>query len=135
MFLRRTLLVASLVVISACETHHADSSGPTSARPSAMSTAKATPSAAPSAVSRMTPASLRTARFVVQGLTCEGCAWQIRDLLKDSAGVIAIRTDVEGKGVDIDYDAERTSDAALESELRRIGYPGALRTTSGPPCQ
>jgi len=58
----------------------------------------------------------------VDGLTCEGCAWQIRDTLERVDGVQDVRTTVANKRVVVTYDSKRTSAPAVRGALKDVGY-------------
>lgn len=58
----------------------------------------------------------------VDGLTCEGCAWQIRDTLEKVDGIRDVRTTVADKRVVVTYDSDRTSTTAVRQALDEVGY-------------
>jgi len=58
----------------------------------------------------------------VDGLTCEGCAWQIRDTLDKVDGVAEVRTTVADKRVVVTYDGDRINAEAVRQALKEVGY-------------
>lgn len=53
----------------------------------------------------------------VEGLTCEGCAWQIRETLQKVDGIADIRTTVANKRVVVTYDPRRATSATASRTL------------------
>lgn len=58
----------------------------------------------------------------VEDLTCEGCAWQIRDTLEKVAGVSKVETTVADKKVVVSFEPGRISADAIVGELAKVGY-------------
>jgi copper chaperone CopZ len=58
----------------------------------------------------------------VDGLTCEGCAWQIREALQKVDGIETVKTTVVNKRVVVTYDPARTGSARAMQALEQIGY-------------
>lgn len=65
-------------------------------------------------------------RLSVDGLTCEGCAWQIREKLEAQPGVEAVSTSVSDKLVAVTIDAGRTTPEQVRAALVSIGYEAAV---------
>ena len=85
---------------------------------------RATP--APDTAARTDQASTAAVTQVLQlrvtGMTCEGCAEQIRETLHGQPGIIGVSTDVEGKLVSVEYDPALTTHAEVSAKLLTKGY-------------
>lgn len=68
-------------------------------------------------------ASGRVARFHVPGMTCEGCAWQIREALLGVRGVARSYTRVGVRDVLVDYDPAIVDVATIAAALEAAAYP------------
>lgn len=113
--MRRVLLPGVVVMLlAACRS--AESSSPAPA-PSASSA----PSS-PAPLMSMADAKSEELVLHVQGLTCEGCAWQIRETLQKVDGVREVRTTVADKRVVVTYDADRVRSQAIRDALEQVGY-------------
>lgn len=69
---------------------------------------------------------MRVLALQVNGLTCEGCASHVREILEKESGVERVRTSVRKKRVTVDYDAQASSPAALMRVLASAGYEGEV---------
>lgn len=67
-------------------------------------------------------ASSREVVLYVEGLTCEGCAWQIRETLQKVDGITDIQTTVANKRVVVTYDPQRATPATARQALEQVGY-------------
>lgn len=65
----------------------------------------------------------RLARLHVPGMTCEGCAWQIRETALAVPGVTRVHTILGDKVAVVDYDPAAADVAAIAAALDRAGYP------------
>jgi copper chaperone CopZ len=84
------------------------------------------PTAAPSAA----PASgQRVLRLRVDDLTCEGCAWQIRETLQPLPGVSDVQTDIEAKEVAVTFDPASSGRDAFLAALATAGYRSVVVLT------
>jgi copper chaperone CopZ len=64
-----------------------------------------------------------TLRVHCPEIECEGCAGAIQRALGALAGVDEVEVDVKTKGVAVQYDAARVSEATLRERLSRAGFP------------
>ena len=69
-----------------------------------------------------TDASSRKLVLHVEGLTCEGCAWQIRETLQKVDGITDIQTTVTNKRVVVTDDPRRATPATARRALAGVGY-------------
>lgn len=104
---------AALLVMSGCR--------------SAESSSAATPPSASSVPASTAPisngeTSSREVVLHVEGLTCEGCAWQIRETLQKVDGINDVRTTVADKRVVVTYDPRKASSATAMQALAHVGY-------------
>ncbi|TAK22772.1 MAG: copper chaperone [Myxococcaceae bacterium] len=81
------------------------------------------PAAAPVRRAAAAAADRATLQLRVPGLTCEGCAWQIRERIEAAAGVARVETSVPDHRVTVGYDPAQTDPVRLAAEFQRIGYP------------
>lgn len=102
---------AALLMMSGCR----------SAEPSSSSLPPSTASAT-TAVQPTTATETREVILHVEGLTCEGCAWQIRETLQKVDGITDVRTTVAGKRVVVTFDPSRASSSTAMQALQRVGY-------------
>ncbi len=65
----------------------------------------------------------RAVQLHVDGLTCEGCAWAVRERVQQEPGVAGVTTSVREKLVTIRYDQAQTSPQKLKDALAQLGYP------------
>lgn len=126
----RTLLflaISSFVVAtsSGCDSGNAVAAPPTKASVAPQESPAAVPKAMAATAAPVDPANVRTVRYRVDGLTCEGCAWQIRESLGPAIGVVRVLTSVSDKHVTVEYDVTRTNPDAIARSLHAIGYDGA----------
>ncbi len=56
-------------------------------------------------------------------ISCEHCANAITGALGALDGVTAVRVDVDGKRVDVEYDAASASAEQIDAALEEEGYP------------
>ena len=63
-----------------------------------------------------------TLRLHVEGITCEGCAWQIRETLKKVEGISAVHATVADRSVVVEYQPESIAPDRISAELAKIGY-------------
>ena len=103
---------ATLLLLSACRS--AEPSSSVSAPPS---TAGATPP-----VRVATSAQTRELVLHVEGLTCEGCAWQIRETLQKESGITDVKATVADKRVVVTYDPLKATSTKAKQALERVGY-------------
>lgn len=103
--------LAALLVMSGCRSAEPSSSSPP-------------PSAAGATTSGKPPTATETRELVlhVEGLTCEGCAWQIRETLQKVDGITDVRTTVADKRVVVTYDPSRANSQTATRALDRVGY-------------
>ena len=74
-------------------------------------------------------AAAQTVTLHAEGLTCEGCAWQIRETLGAVDGVASVEADVASRRVNVTYDSARTTLADIQRALRTAGYETTVTTT------
>lgn len=58
----------------------------------------------------------------VDGMTCGGCVKSIERALSHQDGVSSAKASLEGKSVDVAFDAARTDRAQLEQVIRKAGF-------------
>jgi len=58
----------------------------------------------------------------VEGLTCEGCAWQIRETLQKVDDISDVRTTVADERVVVTLDPHRVTSATVIQALEQVGY-------------
>ena len=63
--------------------------------------------------------------FAVANMACDGCAASIRRALGSIQGVADVRPEVSSKRVIVRFEARQVTEARLQQELARIGYPAA----------
>lgn len=104
----RTLLITIFATVVGCQAAEAEP-----------------PRRAPAAVERAaaTAADRATLDLHVPGLTCEGCAWQIRERMQTAPGVARVETRVPEHRVTVGYDPAQTDPVRIAAEFQRIGYP------------
>lgn len=56
-------------------------------------------------------------------IRCGGCANNVRSVLSQAQGVRSVQVDPATKLVDVEFDAQATSAAAIASALSNAGYP------------
>lgn len=66
----------------------------------------------------------------VEALTCEGCAWQIRDTLHKVDGIQDV-TATASKRVVVTYDARLVTAAAAIEALEQVGYKSLVIPPDG----
>lgn len=64
----------------------------------------------------------------VEDLTCEGCAWQIREKLETVDGVGSLRVVVAERRVEVAYDPSRTDPQTIQTALQEITYTSTLES-------
>lgn len=113
------LFPAAMLLGSACQ-----SSG---AEPSQSLTGSRTSASAESVVSPEAPPQ-RHGQLVlrVEGLTCEGCAWQIGDVLGKIDGVKHVKSTVADKRVVVTYDPSKIRADAIRKHLDQVGYTSVV---------
>ncbi len=67
----------------------------------------------------------RVVRFHVPGMTCEGCAWQIRETLLGIRGVSRAHTRLGVREAFVDYDPAVVDVATIAAALEAAAYPAA----------
>lgn len=60
--------------------------------------------------------------FQVEGMMCQHCEQRVNKTLQDIEGVIACAASAEKGIVDVEYDEQRTSDAAILQAITDTGY-------------
>lgn len=68
-------------------------------------------------------ASGRVVRFHVPDMTCEGCAWQIREVLLGVPGVSRAHTRLGVREALVDYDPALVDVATIAAALEAAAYP------------
>lgn len=64
-----------------------------------------------------------------QGMTCMGCAAQIKDSLKKIPGVTNISVDLVKRTVTVDYNDDKFDPSVAVKKIKDLGYkPGEPRT-------
>lgn len=58
----------------------------------------------------------------VEGMTCGGCVKSVERALSAQTGVSSAKASLEGKNVDVAFDAAATSRAQLEQAIRKAGF-------------
>ena len=111
-------LLACTVTLAGCRSAPVEGSGDSGA-------AAATPTPEPAAAGS-TPTSVGVVRLEVPDLTCEGCAWQIRETLRKQSGVGEVVTSVKDKTVHVRFDPARTTSRKVTDALRDIGYESSV---------
>jgi copper chaperone CopZ len=61
--------------------------------------------------------------FKSSAIRCGGCANNVRSVLSKSDGIRSVQVDPATKLVDVEFDADVTSAAAVASRLADAGYP------------
>lgn len=65
---------------------------------------------------------LTKVNWSVPGIKCGGCAEKLETTLKDVAGVKCVSVKADEKTVTVNYDAGKTSEAALLEVLGKAGF-------------
>ena len=65
---------------------------------------------------------MTTRTLSVPEIVCDGCAAAILKALGGLAGVGAVDVDVPGKKVQVEFDAARTSPAAIRERIEAAGF-------------
>ncbi len=68
-------------------------------------------------------AATRTLTRTAPDISCEHCANAITGALTAINGVSSVSVDVEGKRVDVSYDADSASADQIDAALEEEGYP------------
>jgi len=63
-----------------------------------------------------------TARFAVDGMTCNGCARSVTNAITQVAGVQRVDVSVEGKSATVEFDAAKTAPAAIVAAIEGAGF-------------
>jgi copper chaperone CopZ len=64
-----------------------------------------------------------------QGMTCMGCAAQVKDSLKNITGVNNISVDLVKRTVTVDYNDDKFDPSVAVKKIKDLGYkPGEPRT-------
>ena len=64
-----------------------------------------------------------TLRRTAPDISCEHCAHAITGALTAINGVAAVTVDIEGKRVEVEYDAASASSEQIDAALEEEGYP------------
>ena len=62
--------------------------------------------------------------FSIPSISCGHCVNAIKTELNELDGVSAVAGDIEGKSVDVEWDAPATEDS-IKNKLTEINYPAA----------
>ena len=62
--------------------------------------------------------------FSIPSISCGHCVNAIKTELNELDGVSAVEGDIEGKSVEVEWDAPATEDS-IKSKLSEINYPAA----------
>lgn len=120
MIIVRALLAgAALLVMSGCRSAE-------SLSPATPPSASSVPASAQAPIASCETSS-RELVLHVEGLTCEGCAWQIREALRKVDGINDVRTTVADKRVVVTYDPRRATAATAMQALDYVGYKSEVR--------
>ena len=65
---------------------------------------------------------METVSLSVPEIVCDACAGSIRSALDGVPGVSLVDVDVEGKRVEVAFDAEETDEAAIRAGIERAGF-------------
>lgn len=115
MIIARPLLAGvALLVMSGCRSSESSS-------PATPPSASSVPASAQAPVASSETSS-RELVLHVEGLTCEGCAWQIRETLQKVDGIVDVRTTVADKRVVVTYDPRKATSATATQALEQVGY-------------
>lgn len=82
-------------------------------------------SASPAQMGAAPAATIKTARFTVNKMTCADCSFQIVDALKKTSGVREAKVNFETKEATVHYDAARVNAAKLRAVIESLGYSAA----------
>lgn len=66
---------------------------------------------------------MATATLEVSGMTCNHCVHAVKRALEDIEGVEEAKVDLQAGKARVDFDASRTTAAALADAVTEEGYP------------
>jgi mercuric ion binding protein len=73
-------------------------------------------------------ATLQTAVFDVQNMTCPTCSITIHKALEKVPGVIEAKVDYDHKTATVKYDADKTNPTALMKATTNAGFPATVHS-------
>jgi copper chaperone len=68
---------------------------------------------------------MASTNLAITGMTCGHCKKKVEDALQGVDGVFAVFVDQEGGSAEVEYDAGRTTVAAMVSAVEAAGYGAA----------
>jgi copper chaperone len=65
-----------------------------------------------------------TARFAVDGMTCNGCVRSVTNAISQVAGVRKVDVSLEAKSATVDFDTATTAPAVIVAAIEGAGFEG-----------
>ena len=68
---------------------------------------------------------MATAKLKVTGMKCGGCEKTVQDAVNALTGVVSSKASFKESTLDVEYDAAKTTVAAIQQAVKAVGFPAS----------